>query len=121
MAYLEFPKALYINGDTTKACKVVQTADQEAAAALEGYEALPANPPADPAQPGSPEHLPFPAILYRRGDDGLSDLAGETTRVESLKEQEAAAAEGFFPLKTQPDEAGDESEDAPSRRSRKKK
>lgn len=91
MPYLEYPKAVYLGGDVAHESRVVQNADEEARAAADGFEAMPANPPAEPAQPGSPLHLPYPKIVYIDGD-----LGKESRRVENADEEVAAKADGFF-------------------------
>lgn len=93
MPYLEFPKAVYLGGDTTRESKIVKNAAEEEAARALGFEALPAHPPVDVAQPGGSQHLEFPKILYREGR-----IDGETKRVEHADAQDVAAGQGFFPL-----------------------
>lgn len=116
--YLEFPKAVYRDGDTARESRVVKNADEEADAALQGFQALPAHPPPEPMQVGSPEHLPYPKMLYR---DGKAD--GETCVVPNAEKEAEKAAEGFYALGSGPsDDAGTtEADDAPKGRRWRKK
>lgn len=114
MAYLEYPKALYLDGDTSKASTVVQNAEQEEAAAREGFQPLPANPPPEPAQPGGAAFLEFPKMLYQGGA-----LGADTRVVKDAAAQEAAAADGFLPLAAA--DAAHDDDEPKHGRSRKKK
>jgi len=93
MPYLEYPKAVYLDGDVSKASKIVSGAEQEAAAQADGYLALPAQPPAEAMQPGAPDHLPYPKMLFQGGA-----IDGETCIVANAEQEAMKAAEGFVPL-----------------------
>ncbi len=93
MPYLEFPKAVYLDGDVTRESTIVHNEHDEAAAKRRGFQALPANPPPEALQPGGPDHLPYPKMLYI---DGKID--GDTRVVKDADEEAVAASDGFVAL-----------------------
>lgn len=120
--FLEYPKHVYPNGDIEQPSKIVKDADEEAAAAAEGYQAIAVSHPEAAPAVGSVAHLDYPRHVYVGGD-----LDADSRLVRNADEEAAAAEEGYqryspaqadAPEGAESADAGDEK---PKGRSRRKK
>ena len=92
MAYIEYPKHVYKDGQIDGESAVVKNLEEERAAGLKGYIALPSAPPLDPAEAAKaePTYLEFPKHVYKgEGEDRVSIV------VKNADEEAAALEQGY--------------------------
>lgn len=96
MAYLEYPKHVYLDGDAAKDSAIVTNAEEERLAGIKGYAALPSVVLPEgslAALQASPSYLEFPKHVYRDEDGARVSIV-----VKDADEEAAAVAQGYAPL-----------------------
>ncbi len=116
MAHLEYPKHVYKDGQIDQESAVVKNLEEERAAGLKGYVALPSAPQPEGADAvkAEPDYLEFPKHVYKGEGE-----ARESIVVKNADEEAAAKAQGYLALDAVADEPGDDAPKGGKKRSAK--